>query len=193
MSSTSRRSRSLHLTEQGRILVRKAMIQRKLSTQVLVYSNEVSESTVKKFLAGKPVGHIIFAQLCESLGLEWSDVAYLDGSFQITETPIDVALNQCTEESTTHNRLTDLETNHLSFILTGTFNANQSHKVEQFGMHLERLLINAHIAIDQKRYTAMVEGNFTKETKVLAQTALSQFQNHLTSSHITYFSEEQRE
>jgi transcriptional regulator with XRE-family HTH domain len=55
----------------------------RLSTQ----GEYISQGTVSKFLNGKPVDRTKFIMICEALGLEWLDVAYLEFPLEESNTP----------------------------------------------------------------------------------------------------------
>ena len=58
------------------------------SQKVLAENVEVSLSTVKNFLSGKPIDYLNFVEICEKLGLDWQAIAYKEPEIQPPQPPI---------------------------------------------------------------------------------------------------------
>jgi DNA-binding Xre family transcriptional regulator len=176
--------RSLRLSSKGKDLVQRALIQLQLSHSKLAQVADVSESTAKKFLKADFVDRSIFVHLCKTLDLDWSEVTEPSLVPGASDTKLQLCKNP---SSITHARSTSLDTKEPTLILTGIFDVNLVQTVEHFGKHVEGLLLDAHIVIDQQRGFITVEGMFKQDTKDLIEAVLEQFARYLISSHITYF------
>ena len=122
----------------------------------------ISESTLKRFLSGMPIGTDKFISICKSVGIDnWQEIAELSAGLD---------LGNC-------------KTN--SFMLSGIYTEDQKAQIEVVLEHLKNFLSNATVTFHPNAISLAVSGTFVQETKSQVKVTLEHLESLLDNYKLT--------
>ncbi|MFB2921601.1 hypothetical protein [Aerosakkonema funiforme] len=184
---TRKRNRdSLYLSKEGQTRVEETRLNKFWSkTDYRWFGKaEVSLSTLKRFLNGKPISRSNFFQLCSALGIqEWESLIALDNKQDSTAIALpQPQISQPPDPLSTQ----PLENRLLSFMITGTFTQDKQAEIEVALTHLEKLLRdNCTITLVPEKNSLAVTGTFSESKKPEVEVALMHLEKLMLEYNFT--------
>ncbi|WP_449420848.1 helix-turn-helix domain-containing protein [Phormidium nigroviride] len=166
----TRQRDSVGISENGKLLVREALSQKRWTQDGWATKAYVSISTIQRLLNGKRIDRGSFNAAFEVLGLNPDEfIAPRDDQQDSATPPVPSLIPKPPDQSHTQHSDIFLQ----RFMITGTFSPNKLAEIEVALIHLEKLLqANATFTLVPDHNHLAVSGSFSEDKKPEIEVAL---------------------
>ncbi|MBG1268113.1 hypothetical protein [Nostoc sp. WHI] len=142
----------------------------------------ISESTIKRFIAGIPVSTSYFNELLTALNLTIEDSYIVPKINSIGSSQLAIGLN-ISQLAIEKNTISSFQG---GMFMTATFTEDKRSEIERIIRHLQSFLIGSKIKFHDDKGVVRVSGNFSEYEKLHIDATIDELEELCTSLKVTW-------